>query len=133
MFNFGLSELILLGAIALIVIGPKQLPELARNLARFVNELKRATTDFRKNFTEVEELKNVAKELTSVAHDTEDWVKKKAQQLGDIEEEKPQPLKTGHVDNPNHIVEGQASKSINVNNDEPAHEGFANKTKKEES
>ena len=68
MFNFGLSELILLGAIALIVIGPKQLPELARNLARFVNELKRATTDFRKNFTEVEELKNVAKELTSTIY-----------------------------------------------------------------
>lgn len=43
MFGLGLSEIIFLGVLALIVIGPKQLPELARHLGRFLNELKRAT------------------------------------------------------------------------------------------
>lgn len=45
MFDVGFSELLLLGAIALIVIGPKQLPEVARTIARLINELKRATGD----------------------------------------------------------------------------------------
>lgn len=45
MFNLGFSELILIAIIALIFIGPKQLPELARTLGRALNELKRATGD----------------------------------------------------------------------------------------
>lgn len=45
MFNLGFSELILLGIIALIFIGPKELPEIARTIGRFLNELKRTTGD----------------------------------------------------------------------------------------
>ena len=45
MFNLGFPELLALGALALIVIGPKQLPEVAKVLARTINELKRATKD----------------------------------------------------------------------------------------
>ena len=46
MFGLGMSEIILLGVLALIVIGPKQLPEVARTLGRFINELKRSTEEF---------------------------------------------------------------------------------------
>lgn len=52
MFNLGFSELLLLGAIALIFIGPQQLPEMARTLGRLLNELKRASSDFQQTFTE---------------------------------------------------------------------------------
>ena len=45
MFNLGFSEVILIAIIALVFIGPKQLPELARTLGRALNELKRATGD----------------------------------------------------------------------------------------
>ncbi|MGZ3774601.1 MAG: Sec-independent protein translocase subunit TatA/TatB [Pseudobdellovibrionaceae bacterium] len=38
-----MSEIIFLAILALIVIGPKELPELARTLGRFLNELKRST------------------------------------------------------------------------------------------
>lgn len=51
MFNLGFSELLLLGAIALIFIGPKQLPDVARTIGRFLNELKRASNDFQETFT----------------------------------------------------------------------------------
>jgi sec-independent protein translocase protein TatB len=44
MFGLGLSEIIFLAIIALVVIGPKQLPEVARTLGRFLNELRRTTT-----------------------------------------------------------------------------------------
>lgn len=43
MFGLGMSEIILLGIMALIIIGPKELPELARTLGRFLNEMKRST------------------------------------------------------------------------------------------
>jgi len=52
MFNLGFSELLLLGVIALIFIGPKQLPEMARTVGRLLNELKRASSDFQQTFTE---------------------------------------------------------------------------------
>jgi sec-independent protein translocase protein TatB len=42
MFNIGMSEFIVIGALALIFIGPKQLPEMARMVGRLINELKRA-------------------------------------------------------------------------------------------
>jgi Sec-independent protein translocase protein TatA len=45
MFGLSLPHLILLAAIALIVIGPQQLPEVARMVGRFLNDLKRTTND----------------------------------------------------------------------------------------
>lgn len=46
MFGFSLGEVLFLGVLALIVIGPKQLPEVARHVGRFLNDLKRATEGF---------------------------------------------------------------------------------------
>lgn len=43
MFGLGMSEIIFLAILALIVIGPKELPEVARTVGRFLNELKRST------------------------------------------------------------------------------------------
>lgn len=43
MFGLGFSEILVLGVIALIFLGPEQLPELARTVGRFVNDLKRST------------------------------------------------------------------------------------------
>lgn len=51
MFNLGFSELLLLGVIALIFIGPSQLPEVARTLGRLLNEFKRASSDFQNTMT----------------------------------------------------------------------------------
>ena len=44
MFGLGISEIIFLAILALVVIGPKQLPEVARTLGRFLNELRRTTS-----------------------------------------------------------------------------------------
>jgi sec-independent protein translocase protein TatB len=43
MFGLGFSEILVLGVIALIFLGPEQLPELARTVGRFMNDLKRST------------------------------------------------------------------------------------------
>jgi sec-independent protein translocase protein TatB len=46
MFGLSMGEILLLAIIALIVIGPKQLPEFARQVARVLGEIKRAAGDF---------------------------------------------------------------------------------------
>ena len=45
MFDIGFSEMILLAAIALLVIRPKDLPEVARVVGRFLNDLKRTANE----------------------------------------------------------------------------------------
>ncbi len=47
MFGIGLNEMIIITVIALIVIGPKQLPEVARMLGKLITNFKRATSDLR--------------------------------------------------------------------------------------
>jgi len=54
MFGIGMPELLLILALALIVLGPKKLPELARALGKGMAELRRATEDLKDEFRQVE-------------------------------------------------------------------------------
>ncbi len=47
MFGIGMTELLLIGALALMVLGPKKLPELARALGKGFAEFKRTTDEFK--------------------------------------------------------------------------------------
>jgi len=47
MFGMGMGEILLILAIALIVIGPKKLPDLAKSLGRAMREFKSATNEFK--------------------------------------------------------------------------------------
>ena len=49
--SIGMTELIVIMVVALIVIGPKRLPELARTLGKALGDFKRATSDFQNSFS----------------------------------------------------------------------------------
>ena len=70
MFGIGLPEMIVIFAVALIVIGPDKLPDLARSLAKGLFELKRTLNEVRGNFSEEEDaINSVRDDLRKTAED----------------------------------------------------------------
>jgi Tat protein translocase TatB subunit len=55
MFGIGMTELLVIFVIGLLVLGPKRLPELARSLGRTLAEFRRASTDLRQDFLDVQD------------------------------------------------------------------------------
>ncbi len=47
MFGIGMTEMVLIAALALIILGPKKLPDLARSLGKGFAEFKRATNELK--------------------------------------------------------------------------------------
>jgi len=55
MFGIGFPELILIMAVALIVVGPDKLPDLAKSLGKGIAELKKAASSLKESLHEDEE------------------------------------------------------------------------------
>ncbi len=66
MFNMGMTEMLIIGAIALVVIGPKKLPNIARSLGRGLKEFKKASNEF-KNTIKDELDESTGSETTELA------------------------------------------------------------------
>jgi Tat protein translocase TatB subunit len=71
MFGLGMPEIFLILAIALIVIGPKKLPELAKTLGRAMGEFKRSAQDFKKSI----DIETTLKDIETPASDLKDIIK----------------------------------------------------------
>lgn len=68
MFGIGMPEMILILAVALIVIGPKKLPDLAKSLGKAMGEFKKATRDLKESMqidTGLNELKTAFHDLNN--------------------------------------------------------------------
>jgi Tat protein translocase TatB subunit len=65
MFGIGMPELLLILAVALVVLGPKRLPELARSLGKGLAEFKKSTESLKDNFIG-EELKDLKQDLSKM-------------------------------------------------------------------
>ena len=73
MFGIGFPELILIMAVALIVVGPDKLPELAKSLGKGIVELKKAASSLKDSLNEEDE---EAKTPAWDRQDTEEHPKK---------------------------------------------------------
>ncbi len=90
MFDLGIQELVVIFVVALLVVGPKRLPEIARSMGKGIGELKRALdgvkTQINSELHEVKDIKEL-KDLDPIALKNELF---KTDDLFKIEEEKPQ-------------------------------------------
>ena len=55
MFGVGPQEMVLIGLLSLIIFGPSKLPQMARELGKFVNEARRTVEEFKEELILQEE------------------------------------------------------------------------------
>ena len=85
MFGIGMPEMLLILAVALIVIGPKKLPDLAKSLGRAFGEFKKATNDLKDSLEIDTDLRDVSKTFDEVADEITDSVDVSASQTESTE------------------------------------------------
>ncbi|WP_245454334.1 Sec-independent protein translocase protein TatB [Aquabacter cavernae] len=79
MFDIGWSELMLIGVVALVVIGPKELPGVLRTVGKTITKLRRMAGEFQGQFQDAlreAELSEIRKEIGDIAGGAADTVKK---------------------------------------------------------
>ncbi len=74
MFGIGMPEMILILAIALIILGPKKLPEIAKSLGRGIAEFKKATQEFKENLDVDNDLKEARDAIQEIKGDIQETV-----------------------------------------------------------
>src|SRR5262245_33269438 len=78
MFDITSSKLLILGIVALLVIGPKDLPALLRTVGKYMGIIKRHAAEFRAQFDEAmreSELDQLKKEVEKVGSEAETSVR----------------------------------------------------------
>jgi sec-independent protein translocase protein TatB len=78
MFDFSFSELALIGAVALVVLGPERLPKVARTVGEWAGKAQRYVSQVKSDITremEVAELKKLQEQARDVARSIETSVK----------------------------------------------------------
>ena len=83
MIDFGFDKIALIGAVALIVIGPEKLPRVARTVGHFIGKAQRYVADVKAEVNrsiELEELKKMKSQVEDAARDVEQTVSQGIQQ-----------------------------------------------------
>jgi sec-independent protein translocase protein TatB len=78
MFDIGFSELLVIGIVALIVIGPERLPRVARTLGHLAGRLQRYVSDVKSDISremELEDLRKMRDSMQQAATSFESSVK----------------------------------------------------------
>jgi len=79
MFDIAFSELMIIGVVALLVIGPEKLPKMARTLGHLLGRAQRYVNDVKSDINreiQLDELKKLQSEVTESARSIENSVRK---------------------------------------------------------
>jgi sec-independent protein translocase protein TatB len=99
MFDIGFSELLVIGVVALIVIGPQKLPRVARTVGHLAGRLRRYVDDVKADINrevELDELRKMRDSMQQAASDMQtsfdSTLNKTADELNQaVEGKKPEP------------------------------------------
>jgi sec-independent protein translocase protein TatB len=82
MFDIGFSEIVVIGVVALVVIGPEKLPKTARTLGHLFGRLQRYVNEVKSDINremELDELRQIQKDVKTAAEDLKQSVQSAAQ------------------------------------------------------
>lgn len=85
MLDFGFDKIALIGAVALIVIGPEKLPRVARTVGALIGKAQRYVSDVKAEVNrsiELEELQKMKKQFETAASDIQSSVQQEVNQAG---------------------------------------------------
>lgn len=84
MFDFGFSEMVLIGIVALVVLGPERLPVVARTVGEWVGKAQRFVAQVKSDIDregDLGELKKIQEEARALANDVRTSVQKAASSI----------------------------------------------------
>lgn len=87
MFDIGFSELLVIGVVALIVIGPERLPRVARTLGHLAGRLQRYVTDVKADINREIELDELRKMRDSMQQSASSFESSVTSEVGKAEAE----------------------------------------------
>src|SRR5277367_628005 len=105
MFGFAWSEIILIGAVALVVIGPKDLPKVMRSAAQWSRKLRLLANDFKGH---VDDMVRQA-ELDEIKRETE-----KAMDVGNIGGDIEKAIGVTEIENSLKLDEPSAAANVPI-------------------
>ena len=76
MFDISWTEFLLIGIVALVVIGPKELPGVMRTLGQYTRKIRGMAADFQNQFQEAmreAEMADLKKSVDDMAHDIKNY------------------------------------------------------------
>jgi sec-independent protein translocase protein TatB len=107
--DFGFDKIALIGAVALIVIGPEKLPRVARTVGHFIGKAQRYVADVKAEVNrsiELEELQKMKSQFESAARDVETSVNR---EINQTTSELETQWKSGDVDSAVGALDGAAA------------------------
>lgn len=81
MFGIGLPELFIIVIIAIIVIGPDKLPDLARAVGKGIGEFRRATDEIKSSFDADDDLREIKTQLNKAKDEMTSMVREQTKDL----------------------------------------------------
>ena len=75
MFDIGWSELLVIGVVAIVVVGPKELPRLMRTFGHYLGKVRHMAADFQRQFeeavrdSEIDEVRKAMQDFHAQASD----------------------------------------------------------------
>jgi Tat protein translocase TatB subunit len=102
MFNIGFSELVILAVIGLLVLGPEQLPQVARKLAKILNDLKRAKDEI---MSPVDDFKRQAQDMMEQARRQASHMEEQALQNRKLEPHSGSPVPEDKYDEQGNLIQ----------------------------
>jgi sec-independent protein translocase protein TatB len=99
MFDVGFSELVVIGLVALIVIGPERLPKVARTAGHLLGRLQRYVSDVKADINREMQLEELKKLQEQVAGEARDMEKQVNEQMATVDASLNNSILQGLADN----------------------------------